>query len=169
MAVAEAPVNAEITDETLMKRYLDGEESAFEIVYRRRREGLRRFLARKCRSEALGQDLAQEVWFKLIKACQNGGYTAEAKFTTYLYRLARNNLIDWYRKHGRHEMVELDDEMGHGDTADPSMGEAKDPERLYADTERSETLMAAIDELPEAQKTALLMVLDQHNRAANVY
>ncbi len=78
-----------------MLDYLGGSDKAFEIVYRRRRAGPRRFFERQYASAALGQDLAQDVWFKLIRACQRGRYAAEAKFTTFLYRIARNTLIDW--------------------------------------------------------------------------
>ena len=80
----------DLTDEVLMRMYLSGQQAAFDVVYRRRREGLRRFFERQCGSAAVAKELAQESWFKLIRACQNGQYTAEAKFTTYLYRLGKN-------------------------------------------------------------------------------
>ncbi len=148
-------------DEDLMRRYLAGDEKAFEIVYKRRREGLRRFFERQCGSRALGQELAQDVWFKLLRACQNEQYTAEAKFTTYLYRLAKNQLIDWYRKNGDVKTVELYDSLGSEDEVVESQDyHVEDPESIYADKERLETVMEAIKSLSKEQQTTLLMQLE---------
>ena len=148
-------------DEDLMRRYLAGDEKAFEIVYKRRREGLRRFFERQCGSRALGQELAQDVWFKLLRACQNEQYTAEAKFTTYLYRLAKNQLIDWYRKNGDVKTVELYDSLGSEDEVVESQDyHVDDPESIYADKERLETVMEAIKSLSKEQQTTLLMQLE---------
>ena len=51
-----------LSDEELMRQYLAGDDKAFETVYARRREGLRRFLERQCGSAAIGQELAQDAW-----------------------------------------------------------------------------------------------------------
>ena len=148
-------------DEDLMRRYLAGDEKAFEIVYRRRREGLRRFFERQCGSKALGQELAQDVWFKLIRACQNEQYTAEAKFTTYLYRMAKNQLIDWYRKNGDVKTVELYDSVGSQDEIiEPQHYRFENPESIYADKERLEVVLEAIENLSKEQQTTLLMQLE---------
>ncbi len=151
----------DLADEDLMVKYLDGDARAFETVYERRREGLRWFFQRQCGSTGVGQELAQEVWFKLIRACQNGQYTVEAKFTTFLYRIARNALIDWYRSNGDVKTVQLHE---GGDDDEPEMEfedeDARDPEQLYADKEHMQSVMASIDELPAVQKTTLLMYLE---------
>ncbi len=148
-------------DEDLMRRYLAGDEKAFEIVYTRRREGLRRFFERQCGSRALGQELAQDVWFKLIRACQKKQYTAEAKFTTYLYRMAKNQLIDWYRKNGDVKTVELYDSVGSQDEIiEPQHYRFENPESIYADKERLEVVLEAIENLSKEQQTTLLMQLE---------
>ena len=83
------------SDESLMARYLAGDDKAFEAVYRRHRAGLRRFFTRQCGTAATAQELAQEVWFRVIRAVQNQSYSADGRFAPYLYRIARNHLIDW--------------------------------------------------------------------------
>lgn len=147
-----------LSDEELMRRYLSGDQTAFEIVYRRRREGLRRFFGRNTGSMAVGAELAQEVWMKLIKAGRSGGYTAEAKFTTYLYRLARNQLIDWYRKNRSHQAVEFNEDVEvDEDVVTYQEYQVQDPERIYADRERLNKVMDGIKDLSAVQRTALLM------------
>ena len=150
------------TDESLMKMYLAGKASAFDVVYRRRREGLRRFFERQCGSRAVSQELAQDVWFKLIRACQGGQYTAEAKFTTYLYRLAKNQLIDWYRKNGNVRTVELYDTMESDEDTVIELHQhhVEDPERILADKEKADRLHEAIGTLSAEQRTTLLMQME---------
>jgi RNA polymerase sigma factor (sigma-70 family) len=74
------------------------------------RAGLYRYLLRQCREPAAAEELFQDVWMNLIRA--RAGYTVQAKFTTYLYRLAHNRLIDHYRKHGHAVVTSFDAEEG---------------------------------------------------------
>jgi RNA polymerase sigma-70 factor (ECF subfamily) len=144
-----------------MVQYLAGDESAFEVVYRRRRDGLRRFLARQCSSQAIAQELAQEAWFKVIRATKNGSYTADGKFTTYLYRVGRNTLIDWYRKNGTAIEVEIDESVNEEvDVTVEETWQIRNPEESFADQERSAAVLAGIAELPELQRMTLLMHLE---------
>ena len=145
-----------------MVRYLAGDAKAFETVYARRREGLRWFFQRQCGSTVVGQELAQEVWFKLVRACQNGQYTAEAKFTSFLYRVARNLLIDWYRKNGDVKIVQLHEsgEDDDGPVIEFEDKNARDPEQIYGDKEKLQTVLSSIEDLPTVQKTTLLMYLE---------
>jgi RNA polymerase sigma-70 factor (ECF subfamily) len=152
---------SDLADEDLMVKYLAGDARAFETVYERRREGLRWFFQRQCGSTMVAQELAQEVWFKLIRACQNEQYTVEAKFTTFLYRMGRNQLIDWYRSNGKIKTVQLlesDDEDGAEVEFEDE--DARDPEQIYGDKEKVEAVLASIDELPEVQKQTLLMYVE---------
>ncbi len=102
------------------------------------------------------------MWFKLIRACQNEQYTAEAKFTTFLYRVARNMLIDWYRKNGDVKTVQLhetgqDDDDVAIEFEDESI---RNPEQIYGDKEKLQAVLSAIEDLPSVQKTTLLMYLE---------
>ena len=85
-------------DEELMNRYRDGDAHAFEVLYTRHKGPLYRYLLRQCGAAALAEELFQDVWMKLIRARER--YEARAKFTTYLYHLAHNRLIDHYRHAG---------------------------------------------------------------------
>ncbi len=147
-------------DEELMRRFLDGDRASFEVVYRRRRESLRRFLGRQCGSEAVGAELAQEVWMKLLRACENGQYTAEAKFTTYLFRLGRNHLIDWYRKNKDFTVVEFNEEVSGGEAAEYEPQTVHNPERLLADKEKLKIVLDGIERLSAEQKQTLLMYVE---------
>lgn len=139
-----------VSDESLMARYVEGDEKAFETVYRRHRTRLRRFFARQCGSEATGQELAQEVWFRVIRAVQNGNYTTDGRFAPYLYRIARNHLIDWYRKTGSYREIEIDETTeNETESAMLESSGARNPEQAYGDKQAVQNVMAAIEELPQ--------------------
>ena len=98
---------------------------------------------------------------KLIRACETGSYTAEAKFTTYLYRLARNHLIDWYRKNRNRETVEFNEEIEtDSDLAEYQEYQVQNPETIYSDRERLAKVMEGISNLSDVQRTALLMYVE---------
>src|SRR5262245_38611356 len=102
------PRGADTSDEELMLLYRDGDAGAFDALYARHKGGLYRYVLRQCRSTALAEELIQDVWMNLIRA--RAAYTVQAKFTTYLYRLAHNRLIDHYRKHAHADVASFDAE-----------------------------------------------------------
>lgn len=88
------------SDESLMLAYSKGNAQAFETLYRRHKNPLYRYFTRQLGSQtqsqnAIAEELFQEVWIKVINAA--GTYRPTAKFTTYLYQIAHNVLIDFYR------------------------------------------------------------------------
>ena len=88
----------ELADEQLMLSYGQGDVQSFSQLYTRHKNSLYRYFLRQCASPQVAEELYQEVWNKLIKA--RSQYQASAKFTTWLYRIAHNELIDHYRRTG---------------------------------------------------------------------
>ena len=148
------PERAESSDEELMLGYRDGDAGAFERLYARHKGGLYRYLLRQCRDAAVAEELFQDVWTNLIRARAN--YTVQAKFTTYLYHLAHNRLIDHYRRHAGVTVVSIEDEDGEvvlevPDNREPPAEDALDTKR------RAVRLLELIAALPGAQREALLL------------
>lgn len=81
-----------------MLAYGQGDAQAFEVLYRRHSPGLYRYMLRQCGNTAIAEELYQEVWLKLINSASR--YRQRARFTTWLYRLAHNCLVDHYRRQG---------------------------------------------------------------------
>jgi RNA polymerase sigma-70 factor (ECF subfamily) len=79
-----------------MLRYRDGDVSAFEALYTRYKGVLYRYLLRQCGQVAIAEELFQDVWLHLVRTRER--YTVRAKFTTYLFHLAHNRLVDYYRQ-----------------------------------------------------------------------
>src|SRR5712664_4738850 len=86
-------------DEELMLSYGGGDARAFETLYRRHRGPLYRFLLRQVGDAATAEELFQDVWMRVIDS--RGRYEARAKFTSWVYAIAHNRLMDFYRAKGR--------------------------------------------------------------------
>jgi len=140
-------------DETLMLRYRDGDTGAFERLYARHKGSLYRYLLRQCGQPAVAEELFQDVWLKLIAA--RAGYTVQAKFTTWLYRLAHNRLIDHYRASARRVPASCADDCPEWLEAPAPVEEQ--PENREDRRRQAGRLLELLAELPEAQREAVLL------------
>lgn len=147
------PANADATDETLMLGYRDGDAGAFDVLYGRHKGGIYRYLLRQCRNAALADELFQDVWMNLIRA--RAGYTVQAKFSTYLYRIAHNRLMDHFRRNDAGG-VSLDDETAAG-IGEPVAPRSVEPEAGADARQQAARLLTLLDELPEEQREAFVL------------
>jgi len=134
--------------------YRDGDAGAFDALYARHKGGLYRYLLRQCRNAQAAEELFQDVWMNLIRA--RAGYTVQAKFTTYLYRLAHNRLIDLYRRNAHATVTSFEDEDCEALAELPD--EREQPAADALDTKRQAArLLELLAGLPEAQREAFLL------------
>lgn len=136
----------EAPDEQLMLAYRDGNAGAFETLYARHRSRLYRFVLRSVKSREVGEELFQEIWMRVIES--RGRYTPQARFTTWLYTIAHNHLVDHWRKRGL-TLVALEGDETPGSSADPAE-EAQARQSL-------ERFAAALQALPPLQREAFLL------------
>ena len=136
----------EAADEELMLAYRDGDAAAFETLYARHRARLYRFVLRSVKSRAIGEELFQEIWMRVIEA--RARYAPKARFTTWLYTIAHNHLVDHWRKRGL-TLVTLEGDEHEGAAADPAaQAEARESLARFA---------AALEALPPLQREAFLL------------
>ena len=132
------PTPAERSDETLMLDYRAGDTAAFDELYRRHKGGLYRYLLRQCRDAAAAAELFQDIWMNLVRA--RGRYEPSAKFSTYLYRLAHNRLVDHYRRRTHGASVPL----GNDEIDEPVLGRHEQPDALYERKALATRLLALV-------------------------
>lgn len=139
-----------------MLAYRDGDSMAFEVLYARWRGPLYRYFLRQCGHAGQADELFQDVFMRVIGAAAS--YEPAAKFTTWLFRIAHNRLVDHWRKLGREPVDPLPADADGDDCAfDPPAPEAAAPERRAEQRELGKALMAALNELPEVQRDAFLL------------
>jgi RNA polymerase sigma-70 factor, ECF subfamily len=161
------------SDESLMLRYRDGDVRAFELLVTRHRKPLFNFILRFVRDTAAAEDVTQETFLRLVKGAD--AYERQAKFTTWLYTIARNLCVDAARRGKHRKAASLDapigDEEGSASLLDlvPDGGAAVD--RQAQSRELAVRLQQAIESLPDEQREIFLLreVADlQFNEIANV-
>ena len=159
MEGASAPADS---DEALMLAYGAGRAAAFDVLYARHKGGVYRYLLRHCRNAGIADELFQDVWMNAIRV--RATYVPTAKFTTWLYTLAHNRLVDHWRAAGQARFASIDDDAdadGNGDTR--SLVEAIPGERHHEPEARAQTrelgseLHAALAALPPEQRDAFLL------------
>jgi RNA polymerase sigma-70 factor (ECF subfamily) len=144
------------TDEGLMLAYRDGDGAAFEALYGRWRGPLYRYFLRQCGHAGQADELYQDVFMRVIGAA--AGYEPSAKFSTWLFRIAHNRLIDHWRKLGREPVDPLaSGEDGDDGEFDPPAPALDAPERRAEQKQLGAALLAALNELPEVQREAFLL------------
>ncbi|MEZ5564258.1 MAG: RNA polymerase sigma factor [Gammaproteobacteria bacterium] len=163
-------------DAQLMTRYVTGDVAAFETLYARHRGPLYRYFLRQCGHADTADELFQDVWMSIIKA--RARYEPKARFTTYMYQIAHNRLVDHFRKSGRDltrdsaPTLERTGAPASGDDElDPTFASARwslvdwdapadgasGPEATLSGEQRAERLWTALDALPIEQREAFLL------------
>ena len=139
-------------DEELMLSYGGGDAGAFETLYRRHRGPLYRFLLRQVGDTATAEELFQDVWMRVIDA--RGRYEARAKFSSWVYAIAHNRLMDFYRASGKAKFLAQEE----SEEALERLAADDVPAEALVDRKRAaERLLAALAVLPEAQREAFLL------------
>lgn len=141
-----------IPDEQLMLAYAGGDAAAFESLYARHKGALFRFVLRSVKARGEAEELFQDIWMRVIDA--RARYAPQAKFTTWLYTIAHNRLVDHWRARGL-AVVSLDDD--DAGAAEPVAPPSSEPHRMAEARETLERLSAAIAALPLAQREAFLL------------
>lgn len=83
-------------DKDLVKRTLDGEKEAFEMIIRKYENPLLNYVGRMVGERELALELTQEVFFKIYSSLSS--YQAKYKFSSWLFKIASNLIIDYWRK-----------------------------------------------------------------------
>jgi RNA polymerase sigma-70 factor, ECF subfamily len=161
----QAPFEAEATltdggrsDAEIMLQVKAGDDSAFEYLVQKYRRPMVSFMFRMAHSNAIAEDLAQEVFLRVYRSRES--YEASAKFTTWLYRIATNLAVN-HARDTRHERPENTVSL---DEPDEDSGRTLDlPDRTpsaeenLVQRERLAAIRQRVHDLPERQRIAVVM------------
>jgi RNA polymerase sigma-70 factor (ECF subfamily) len=147
------------SDVQLMLGVKAGDDMSFELLLRKYRTPLVNFLTRMVRNQASAEDLAQEVFLRVYRARKH--YAPNAKFTTWLFRIATNLALNALRD-SRYRLMEVSlDQPAESDEGEAAPMELPDRgptiEQQMMARDRAALIRAAIHALPEKQRTAVLL------------
>lgn len=147
-----------MTDAEIMLRVREGDDTGFSFLIEKYRKPIINFMYRMVHNQAVAEELAQEVFLRVYRSRQT--YRAEAKFTTWLYRIATNLGVN----HARDTKYERTAQTVYLDQPDAETGTTPDvadarpgvEDELVKD-ERMRAIRKHVMALPERQRTAVLM------------
>lgn len=149
------------SDESLMLAYGLGNPGAFDHLYARHRGPVYRYLLRHLGQRAVAEELHQEVWLRVVRG--RSSYEASAKFTTWLYTVARSRLVDHWRASRQARVLSLDDDdpeslARSASDAYPTSQDA--PLESAVRAQAGSRLQDALASLPQAQRDAFLLHIE---------
>ncbi len=145
-------MDGQLSDQELMLAYGAGDAGAFATLYARHKGPLFRYFKRSCSKHDTAEELFQETWARVIKARER--YEATAKFTTWMYRIAHNILMDFGRKHSRQPMLVVIDS---DDSPEQLTDETASPRDEAHTQQQHSRLLHALALLPQEQREVFLL------------
>jgi RNA polymerase sigma-70 factor (ECF subfamily) len=151
----------DVTDEVLMMQFQGGERSAFAGLVRRHKTPIFNFILRQVRNKTAAEDLTQDVFVRVVKKAST--FKHEARFTTWVYSIARNLCIDYLRKMSLRRHPSLDQASGK-DKDGPTLGEriadgnpAGMADRRAVSSDIGQRIVVAVEALPPEQREVFLL------------
>jgi len=153
-----------VSDEDLLRRFQKGDARAFEALLARYERPIYNFILRSVREKDRAADLVQDVFLRVVQ--RSDQFKGNAKFSTWLYTIARNLCIDHSRKmvFRRHKSLDapLRDEEGSAAMVDRVPSKTPRADRDTIAKRLQGEIAAAVETLPEEQKEVFLMRQVQH-------
>ncbi len=145
-------------DAVLMLRVKRGDRAAFTELVEKYKQPVMNFVHRSLRDETEAEDVAQNVFLQVFKS--RARYERTAKFSTWLFTIARNLCLNELRRRSRHPAESLDESHAEHEGQPTRQYEDKmifQPPEKMLHQELAQKIEAALAELPEIQRTAILL------------
>lgn len=137
-------------------RALAGDERAYTEILNRYQDQIYHFIYRMVKNAAQAQDLTQETFIKAFRALAT--FNSDYAFSTWLYKIAANNCIDFFRKKKLKTFsLDVPIQAKDGELQRDFADHDQNPEHELISRERAGQIQVAIDSLPEKYKQAILL------------
>ena len=143
-----------ITDAALVSNYIQGDESALEVLITRHKQRIYSFIYSKVYDRDIAEDVFQDTFIKVIKTLKRGAYNEEGKFLPWVMRIAHNLVIDHFRKNNRMPKFSNSGEFSIFSVLSDT---ALDAEKTIIKEQVERDVRRVIEELPDDQKEVLVM------------
>jgi RNA polymerase sigma-70 factor, ECF subfamily len=147
---------ASVEDVDILAEIVRGDLGHFDVLVDRYKVRLMSYLGHRLSDRHQAEDLVQEAFLRLFRAARNGGYSARASVSTWLFTIADNCTTDYLRASGRRPLtLESDAVGGNGDSSadvlDRFVSSSTDPVEAAARRESQGRAEALLASLPEEQ------------------
>ena len=142
-----------LSDQELVTAYANGDNEVFDALLLRHKTRLFNYIFQMVRDRDLSDDIFQETFVKAITTIKQGRYNDMGKFSAWLYRIARNLVVDTFRAQRNEGSLSTDDTdydiLNRRELAEDTI------EDVMVDLQIEEDLRRLIDELPDVQREVL--------------
>lgn len=142
-----------LSDQELVTAYANGDNEAFDTLLLRHKTRLFNYIFQMVRDRDISDDIFQETFVKAITTIKQGRYNDMGKFSAWLYRIARNLVVDTFRAEKNEGSLSTDDTdydiLNRRELAEDTI------EDVMVDLQIEEDLRRLIDELPDVQREVL--------------
>ena len=149
-------MNAQVlSDQVLLNNYLSGDRNAISNLIERHNRRVRDYINMLVKNHDLAEDIAQETFIKAVRVIDEGRYTDNGKFLSWILRIAHNLVIDYFRAQRQNKTVsETDagyDVLGTLKFAEQTVEDALVSEQIEQD------VRALVELLPDEQREVVMM------------
>ncbi|MDR3047460.1 MAG: sigma-70 family RNA polymerase sigma factor [Bacteroidales bacterium] len=148
-----------LTDNELVVRYINGDESSLKTLISRHQKRVFTYILLSVKNRELAEDIFQDTFIKVINTLKSGAYKEEGKFVQWVMRIANNLKIDYYRKMQRMPIYDSINEFDIFEVlncTDPSIEQKMITEQIHKD------IINLVQHLPEEQREVLEMRIFQN-------
>ncbi len=147
-----------LNDNELVQLYIDGNEESLSVLLMRHKRKIFSSIMVVVKNKALAEDIFQDTFFKVIQTLKRGQYNEEGKFLPWVIRIARNLIIDHFRRIKKMPPVPVyvndeGEEISVFNTL-PSEDENKNIDETI---KFKKSIRAIINELPADQREVVIM------------
>lgn len=144
-----------IPDKELIDRYVNGNEDCLRMLINRHKSQIYTSIYLLVKDEYLAEDIFQETFLKVVNTLKKGKYQEQGKFVPWVMRIARNLVIDHFRKSNK--LPVITDQEGYNFLENLDVEEGTNREEEMVTDESQEQVRSLIQRLPEKQKEVLIM------------
>ena len=145
-------ISSKLSDREIISLYINGKESALNIIINRHRSRIFGYILSKVRDKDIAEDIFQDVFIKIINSLKKGKYNEEGKFIVWAMTITHNLIMDFFRKKKKNRFLKPTDEF---DIFDVISDHSLNSEESLIKSQVIDDLNILINELPETQKEVL--------------
>lgn len=138
------------SDKELLERYRAGDSNAISGLIERHRKRVRDYVYMMVKDSDLADDISQETFIKVVRVIDEGRYTDNGKFLSWVLRIAHNQVIDHFR-HQKQQKTITEADSGYDVLGTLRFAEPTAEDQMM-NLQTAESLRLLIEELPDEQR-----------------
>ena len=144
-----------LSDQVLLNRYLSGNRSAISQLIERHSRRVKDYIRMMVKDDELAEDLFQETFIKAVRVIDDGRYTDNGKFLSWVLRIAHNQVIDYFRAQKQSKLIN-ESEAGYDLFGSLKLADRNVEDRMVAEQIEAD-VRQLIELLPEEQREVVVM------------